>query len=487
MNHDLMHQIDAYFTEIDERQSPVTPDQVADVMGTVHTLPAKLVPVHQRPRVWVAVAAAAAVLVAIGVVPLLVGSRDAATSPETEPPVATTVPTTEPPFATTLPATPTTAPPTTTTSAIDESSGAAPLDWLDRVSDVAFGTDGSVFVAGPRGIASLDASGDWTLIDVTGLPEGAGLGAEDGFDEGWPGRMIDMIAVGPAGELWVVGTATSSTEDEAFGGQVSDWGGGRFLTWIARHDCDANPCTWQVFTSDDIPSLAGGIGDITVADAGTVYATAGEYLLLTYDGAEWVSHIVPDLPTGWNGSVSPWSSSVAVAPDGVVWAGTNSAEGGGRGLFSFDGAQFTRHTTESGLPSGIAFQVAAAPDGSIWVATDALYDEPSTAAPDAAAGVARFDGTTWTTYTMTDGLLSNDAFIASGPDGSVWAIHSEIPPYGYARFDGATWTPYPTDQPTGGFRAAVDTDGALWTATDDGLVRFDGTTTTTYPTPFTPS
>ena len=277
---------------------------------------------------------------------------------------------------------------------------------------------------------------DW--IDVTDLPEGKGLDADADFSEALPGRMIDVLAIGSNGELWLAGHATSTTDDESFGGQVSEWGGGRYLTWIAKHECDSAACSWQVFTSDEISDLAGGIGDIGVATDGTVYVTAGENLLLVYNGTAWVSHTVPGLPTGWNGSVSPWSSSVAIAPDGVVWAGTNPPEGGGRGLFSFDGAHFTNHTTESGLPGDMAVQVAAQADGSIWVATDMLYDDPSAAAPDAAAGVARFDGTAWTAYTMADGLLSNDAFIASGPDGTVWAIHSEIPPYGYTRFDGTT-------------------------------------------------
>ena len=84
---------------------------------------------------------------------------------------------------------------------------------------------------------------------------------------------------------------------------------------------------------------------------------------------------------------------------------------------------------------------------------------------------------------MADGLLSNDAFIASGPDGTVWAIHSEIPPYGYTRFDGTTWSTYPTDQLAGGYRAAVDAEGTLWMIAPDGLVSFDGTATIVYPSP----
>ena len=84
MSRDLVGQLDAYFSEVDERQGPVTVDQVTDVMERVRELPAPApVRVRERPRVWVAAAAAAMVVAAVGVVPLVVGSRDTDTPPGT--------------------------------------------------------------------------------------------------------------------------------------------------------------------------------------------------------------------------------------------------------------------------------------------------------------------------------------------------------------------------------------------------------------------
>lgn len=57
--------------------------------------------------------------------------------------------------------------------------------------------------------------------------------------------------------------------------------------------------------------------------------------------------------------------------------------------------------------------------------------------------------------------------------------------HGYARFNGTTWTTYPTDEPVGGFQAAVDANGTLWATTNGELTNFDGTTRTAYPSPFT--
>jgi streptogramin lyase len=138
------------------------------------------------------------------------------------------------------------------------------------------------------------------------------------------------------------------------------------------------------------------------------------------------------------------------------------------GVVTFDGAGFTRYTTKDGLPGGGVFQVAVAADGTIWAATER-------------SGVARFDGNTWTTYTTDHGLLSYEAVVAAGTDGTVWAVH---PVNGYSRFDGTGWTPHPFDPPVGDFRAAVTSDGMLWTISDEGLIGFDGNTRTIHPSPF---
>lgn len=334
------------------------------------------------------------------------------------------------------------------------------LDWVYEVNDVEVSPDGLVYVAAPVGVARLDGAGEWTLIDVEGLPTGRGL-------EGSPGRNIEQIAIGSDGVLWVAGTAVSTPDDEQFGGRLEGWFGLRLLSWVARLDGCWGRCWWTVFTSDDVPELEGGVGDLVVSADGTVYLSVGEDLLLVFDGYEGDSYSVP-LPTGLNKREPPWSGSLAVGDDGVVWAATNYYRGG---VLSFDGAGFTRYTTEGGLPGHTAVRVTAGADGTIWVAT--------------AAGVAAFDGTTWTTYTMADGLLSNDAVIATGLDGTVWAVHYQIPPYGYSRFDGTGWTTYPFDSPLGGFRAEVAPDGTLWTISEDGLASFDGITRTVHPTPFT--
>ncbi len=347
-------------------------------------------------------------------------------------------------------------------------------DWMRAIHDLAIAPDGTVYGAAPLGIATLNLAGEWTLVDIDALPEGRGL--EDGF----PGRTIDHVAVGADGTLWVAGFAASTIDDEEFGGEIDGWlGASRVLGFVARRDCVEGACSWTVSTSDEVPGLL-WVGDLVVAADGSAYAASGSGpALWVFDGDQWRSHPVPGLPD----NISPWSGSLAVAADGTVWAGTNDP-GLGRGLYAFDGEVFTHFTSRDGLPSDNVFQVSAGSDGLVWVATDVLYADPETAAPDAAGGIASYDGDTWTTYTMADGLLTNDATVAAGDDGIVWAIHSEVIPYGVSRFDGNSWSAHETGARIGGFRSAVAPDGSLWTAFGDGLVHYDGETTAVYPSPF---
>ena len=78
---------------------------------------------------------------------------------------------------------------------------------------------------------------------------------------------------------------------------------------------------------------------------------------------------------------------MAVAPDGAVWFASDA--GVTRWI---DGATRT-FTLGDGLPSNDATAVAAGPDGRIWAATN--------------AGLAVFDGTQWATFNVGDGLAGS--------------------------------------------------------------------------------
>lgn len=364
-----------------------------------------------------------------------------------------------------VPPVPSTSTTSSSTVTIDGSNTVDPIDddWMYQVTDVEVSPDGAVFVSAPVGLARLDGAGEWTLIDVEGLPAGTGLN-----DELFPVRYIKQVATGPDGLIWIGAFAMSHGDDEQFGGNL-DRGGRRILWWVARLDGCWGPCSWTVFTSNEVPEFANGIGDLVVSPDGTVYASVGLDLLMMFDGDEWSSHEVPH-PTGGGGVPYPWSISLAVGNDGLVWAGSNYDTGEVQ-VLRFDGTGFARYITDDGLASDNIVQVTSAGDGTIWAATER-------------SGIARFDGTSWTSYTTADGLLSDDAVIAAGADGTVWAAHFHDPPYGYSRFDGTGWTTYPFYGLVGGWIATVGPDGTLWTVSEEALVSFDGDTRTVYPSPF---
>lgn len=93
---------------------------------------------------------------------------------------------------------------------------------------------------------------------------------------------------------------------------------------------------------------------------------------------------------------------VKVATDNHVWAGT-----WGGGVGRFDGSKWTNYTTRDGLAGNIVFSVAQAPDGAMWFGTN--------------KGVSRFDGKSWLTLTRRDGLFGDSVYaVAVTPSGEVW-------------------------------------------------------------------
>ena len=95
--------------------------------------------------------------------------------------------------------------------------------------------------------------------------------------------------------------------------------------------------------------------------------------------------------------------TVAQTSDGYLWVGTES------GLARFDGISFkvyNRRNTKA-LPTDYIARLLGARDGSLWIATD--------------SGLVHEKNDVWTTYTVHDGLSSNDIHaLFEGSDGSLW-------------------------------------------------------------------
>jgi hypothetical protein len=288
-------------------------------------------------------------------------------------------------------------------------------EWNDySIHDTAIAADGSLWATTDSSILRWDTlTGEATVFTTA---------------DGLPSMGVYNLQAGADGTIWV-GNAG----------------------WMAFHDGNS----WTV-----VNAPTGSQGPLAVGPDGAVWTVFGERNLARYDGSQWEAFEAP-MPLS-NGVATPWSASLDVSPDGTIWAGTNAD----KGVFAFDGTDWTHHTHEDGLPSRVGWTVAAAPDGSVWAGSEQMDSTLG-------RGVARFDGTGWTHYTTEDGLHSITAEVVVGKDGTVWAIHES----GVSRFDGSSWTAFP-DITGRSHGASVDAAGTLWLpAAEAGVISvigFDG-------------
>ncbi|MXY82512.1 MAG: T9SS type A sorting domain-containing protein [Gemmatimonadetes bacterium] len=115
-------------------------------------------------------------------------------------------------------------------------------------------------------------------------------------------------------------------------------------------------------------------------------------------------------------------SSLAADASGHVWAGTSA------GLSRFDGQQWTTFTQADGLVDGVIHSLAVDGQDQVWAGI--RFRE----------GLLRFDGQRWTRYQF-EGLW--DSVVSIAPNGDVWCTG-----YGdvlLARFDGQDWWTYDHD------------------------------------------
>ena len=167
-----------------------------------------------------------------------------------------------------------------------------------------------------------------------------------------------------------------------------------------------------------------------------------------------------------DGLASAATSSVMEDRSGNLWFATNA------GVSRFDGTSWHSYTAADGLPLGEgATAVLEDRSGNIWVGT---YE----------GGISRYDGKNWRTYTTADGLLSNRVHaILEDHLGNIWiATGAGGGSLGsFSRFDGARWVTYGA----AGYAYSIieDLSGNIWVGTlGDGVGRFDGTGIQTYRT-----
>jgi sugar lactone lactonase YvrE len=309
---------------------------------------------------------------------------------------------------------------------------------LNDVNDLAFAPGGQLWAATSAGLVEWDlATGDYTVV---------------GEEQGLPARQVEEVEIAPDGAVWSVGNG-----------------------WIARYDG-----SWQVFLPNDIPELSGQLVDLAIDSRGVVWVGVSSEPIARFDG----SWSVVDPFDG--ARVYSMPNGLAIGPDDTLWAASHF-----EGVSSFDGSTWKHHSAGDGAPERIT-GIAVAPNGDLWAWGAGFYASAEGGDYTPPTGFARFDGTTWYTFTTDDGLLANDGSVVIAPDGTVWVVHGELGPdhepvpTRLSRFDGTTWTTFaePGDLYNGGWAPSVAAnDGTLWIPGPDGISGFDGTDTTLLAVP----
>ncbi|MCL4267753.1 MAG: hypothetical protein KJ069_31595 [Anaerolineae bacterium] len=368
----------------------------------------------------------------------------------------------------------------------------------NMVTSTAVGRDGALwFGTQSGGLSRYDGVSWQTFTTADGLPSNhitdllvaadgtvwagteAGVGQYDG--RRWyshtrarsffqlPGEEIRALALAPDGLTVWVGT------DQG----VAQWDGRR----------------WQEVAHVGSRSI-NDIQDIAITPDGMVWAaTPGG--LKRYDGARWQIFTMGD------GLASDAVSRVTAVLDNTVWL-AYADPAAGLTLFDATGLAPIANTAAvtapalrvtAVLPTGLLLTVP----GGLFYADDSGDDRLFTTPADlpdqqltglaaangevwagSAAGISRFDGAAWRTYTTTHGLASTAvSALTRDANGQPVAAFATVA-QGIARYNAAldTWETVvcPVAGPPSAFvRAGLQTaDDALWFATNRGLARFDG-------------
>jgi ligand-binding sensor domain-containing protein len=188
------------------------------------------------------------------------------------------------------------------------------------------------------------------------------------------------------------------------------------------------------------------------------------------------------------GLTDNWVYALDIDSQGNIWAGTEG------GVSRFDGKSWVGFTHEDGLgadeevlgagepvynPSvhhqsepgkqadtynpDYVLAVLAAPGDQLWFGTWG-------------AGLSRFDGKDWKTYTTRDGLAGNfvtDLYMDQ--EGLLWATTEG----GVSIFDGKRWKNYTREEgliDDSTYTVAADPSGRLWFGTTSGISKLEGYT-----------
>lgn len=247
---------------------------------------------------------------------------------------------------------------------------------------------------------------------------------------GFLARGIYKIKIDPEGNKWVA----------TYGGGLSKFNGKRWTTFTPYGSGSATfGPSWVKYTPEE------GLGDLWVYDM--VFGPQGDMWVATWKG---VSHFDGKRFTTYSeeeGLADKWVYSIALEGNKILWFGTEG------GVTRYDGTSWKSYTHKNGLgadPTRLETTNLFRPNTPHHAKSKKKVGEPNPNYVLAitidqnqhkwfgtwGAGLTRFDGSTWTTYTRNEGLGGNFIHALSMDyEGNLWAGTDG----GVSWFDGKQW------------------------------------------------
>jgi ligand-binding sensor domain-containing protein len=158
--------------------------------------------------------------------------------------------------------------------------------------------------------------------------------------------------------------------------------------------------------------------------------------------------------------------SLSQTPDGALWVGTF-----GNGISKFDGTSWTTYTMKDGLPSDFISNLFVTSDGNLWVDTSEYARNQE---PQQTGFLGKFNGNQW--LKISEGGYYR---IVASLNNGFWTLTdwNGLPNYyTYTMyFDGQKWKNETVKKELIS-AITVAPNGEVWIATDVGVYKFDGKT-----------
>ena len=152
---------------------------------------------------------------------------------------------------------------------------------------------------------------------------------------------------------------------------------------------------------------------------------------------------------------------VVIDSNRAIWIGTDA------GIGRFDGSGWQTYTTAHGLVDNEIRASVIDSSGNIWFAT--------------AGGVSRFNGSAFTNYTENEGLIDDNVqALAVDIDGDIWIGTAK----GTCEINGENFSKKTSGLINDNVQSiAIEGNGNIWFGTSGGASKYDGSNWTTYKKP----